>query len=38
VAETTGDYTEVLRSHYYWRWNLPMLGRTGWVYPAQIIF
>ncbi len=38
VAETTGDYTEVLRSSYYWRWNLPILGRTGRVYPGQTIY
>jgi hypothetical protein len=38
VAETTGDETEVVRSTYYWRWNLPILGRFGKVYPPQEIY
>jgi hypothetical protein len=38
VAETSGDETQLLKSTYTWRWSLAMLGRTGKVYPPQIIY
>jgi hypothetical protein len=38
VAETSGDETQLLGSHYTWRWSLAMLGRTGKVYPPQTIY